>query len=151
MNGSVSPPQFGNTCTEYTADTCVGYLRSFKQCLAPTNTIPISPHVLIPESLINRAENEEKLNYLNTEFVKGLTSSECLDALKPFACLYFLGLCDKTTGTIIRPTMEQCDTLKTDTCKTLVDIATSFNQGNKLPNCADLPSSTSPGPTSTCG
>ncbi len=146
-------PQFANTCSEYTGEVCVGYLRSFKRCLPHTST-PISPVVVIPDSP-NQAENKQALNelnialsYLEQGFVSIDVSAECVSALKPFACLYFLGLC--SDNTIIRPTRKQCVTIKA-TCKSLVDLVKSSNMGKKLPDCENLPSSTDPGPINTCG
>lgn len=133
----------------YTREVCVGYLRSYKQCLSDSNT-PISTVVHIPKSP-DQDSYEERLNDLDAASSFLGVTPECLSALKPLGCLYYLGLCDETTGIVIRPTREQCSELKSSTCKELVDLANKYQQSDLLPVCEDLSPRSGPEPTSTCG
>ncbi len=58
-------------------------------------------------------------------------STECLDAVDPFICLYYLGLCD-SSGNLFEPSTETCATISTDICQREWSTAKMFVT---LPTC----------------
>ncbi len=58
-------------------------------------------------------------------------STECLDAVDPFFCLYYFGLCD-SSGNLFQPSTETCVTISTDICQREWSIAANFIT---LPTC----------------
>ncbi len=58
-------------------------------------------------------------------------STECLDAVDPFLCLYYFGLCD-SSGNLFEPSTETCVAISTDICQREWSIAENFVT---LPTC----------------
>ncbi len=68
-------------------------------------------------------------------------STECLDAVVPFLCLYYFGLCD-SSGNLFEPSTETCATISTDICQrewtmaeNLIALPTCDMFGEQLTAC----------------
>ncbi len=59
-------------------------------------------------------------------------STECLDAVDPFLCSYYFGLCDSSEN-VFEPSTETCVAISTDICQREWSTAITF--GIALPTC----------------
>ena len=64
-------------------------------------------------------------------------SPECQRVALPFFCLYLFGLCDKSSGVSIYPTIGQCEEIRDVICPT--EWATLLRIGYNLPDCKIFP------------
>ena len=102
-----------NTCEHALYDKngstllCKGYLQSYTNCLKGSDSVNAAPDVYV-SSPFQQTQTEEKIqSFLYLPTLVGISvRPQCDSSLKPFACLYFIHLCDN--GTDIGPSEEQC-------------------------------------------
>lgn len=117
---------------------CSSHLSKLQRCTNNDNvhTLPIyiSPY-------IDQGAGEVKAEELET-FQSILSSSEdCLERLKPFACLYLFPLdtCGRNNeSVVIKPSREECVSLRESVCQKIWNLARSYLPA-QLPRCDTLP------------
>ena len=65
-------------------------------------------------------------------------SSECLEAVAPFLCSYYFGLCSSDNQPYL-PSSGQCETIATETCAAEFEQAIALLGRDALPQCETLP------------
>ena len=106
-------------------DMLVGILQS-KDC-------DIDPE----EGVLVQRNQESTANQLVSGLGLIKPSPECQRVALPFFCLYLFGLCDKSSGISIRPTIGQCEEIRDVICPT--EWATALRFGFNLPDCKIFP------------
>lgn len=62
-------------------------------------------------------------------------SAVCMEAVEPFLCLYYFGLCDNSSGQLYLLSSEECETITTETCSNEFETAVHLLGSQNLPRC----------------
>ncbi len=116
-------------CAVYTGSVCSDQLLGLQNCLPGREG---SQQVYISAD-IDQIAVESQVAQINAGLTSPLLSpsTECLDAVRPFLCLYYFGLCDGN-GNLFEPSSETCVAISTDICQTEWILAANVIG---LPNC----------------
>ena len=116
----------------YLGSTCRDELLSYQGCIIQSDG---NENVNIPSGRNQeQTENHVKQLLLWLQFLD--TSPECLQAAKPFLCLYMFGLC--SSSGILLPSARECRIVGNDVCAMEWQRAVPL-LGNQLPLCESLP------------
>lgn len=121
---------------KYTGEACAPYLLSYQNCLPAHSSSNDS--VIYISSTVEQSRWENGASSLLG--LKYLVPKPCQDKLIPFLCLYFFNLCNKETGTLLKPSSQQCVELRDKVCATNWKRAMKIDQfAHLIPNCDSLP------------
>ena len=103
LNSSVSSDN--DTCTLYNATTeCTEHIQHYARCLYDVDSPASKVDVYISGSP-NYKELESMLNIFSESWP---IREQCLSNIKPLICLYYINICTKTTGIVVKPSVKQC-------------------------------------------
>ena len=129
LNSSVSSDN--DTCTLYNATTvCTEHIQHYARCLYDVDSPASKVDVYISGSP-NYKELERMFGYLNIFSESFQIRKQCLSNIKPLICLYYINICTKTTGIVVKPSVKQCDHVEKVCNKELEKIR------NVLPHVVD--------------
>ena len=120
------------TAEAYLGNMCRDELLFYQECVAHTDGSEVN--ILSNE---NQEETEEQVRQLLLGLELLGPSPECMQGAKSLLCLYLFGLCS-SSGEIILPAHEQCETVRSDICVMEWQRATAFLGMNQLPQCESL-------------
>ncbi len=112
----------------YTGSVCFDQLLSLQNCIPGRE----GSQLVYISSDVDQTATESQVMLLQGGLSILSPSTECLDAVNPFLCLYYFGLCD-SSGDLFEPSEETCVAINTDICQREWSTAITF--GVTLPTC----------------
>lgn len=155
-NRTVSNSSIPSACIreEYNGSTCRPYLASLQSCI-DNRTKMIDGDSITPVDgpiFIASLQDQDHQEDMIMRLLQGITlaqalgfvtvGEECMKQIEPFACLHLFPLisCSNETGngngTIYRPSVSQCKSLRDDICRELWSLAVEYGYGDSLPDCS---------------
>ena len=113
----------------YEGTICSQELRQWQMCFSGQQT----NDVYVPSS-IDQDEAESMASQLLTVLPLLSPTPECVDAIKPFMCLYLFGLCD-AKNRLHQVSRAECVRLRDDVCAGPWKIVSDVQAG-ALPDCS---------------
>ena len=110
--------------TTYRETVCQEELTSLKNCLVDDTD---SSYPLV------RVTDDNELAEEALSAVDQIATQACAAEVKPFLCLYFLGLCDAATELSYQPSASHCKNIRDNICMREWSLAVAF--GLDLPDC----------------
>ncbi len=117
-----------DVCTVYTGSVCFDQLLSLQNCIPGRE----GSQMVYISSDVDQTATESQVMLIQGSLSFLGPSTECLDAVDPFLCLYYFGLCD-SSGDLFEPSEEMCVAINTDICQREWSTAITF--GVTLPTC----------------
>ncbi len=118
-------------CTVYTGSVCFDQLLSLQNCIPGRQ----GSQVVYISSDVDQTATENQVMLIQGSLSILSPSTECLDAVDPFLCLYYFGLCD-SSGNVLEPSEETCVAISTDTCQSnFIPFPTCVKFGKQLITC----------------
>ena len=115
-----NPDPLSCSPTPYTGSQCLVELQEWQDCLPERRNV--SAEILIPSD-VNQELGESRAEQLFAGLQLVGPSEDCQREFRSFWCLLlFGGLCDGS-GQMRLPSYELCNTLQTDTCSDLIQLA----------------------------